>query len=68
MATDTQRSGLDRTLDFIAKCIAIGAGYTCDPATEGLSRYPAPLHNRMIEIGWLAPTSRALSECAVGAS
>jgi hypothetical protein len=33
-----------------------------------LSRYPAPLDSRMIEIGWLTPTSRASSERAVGAS
>jgi len=25
---------LDRTLDFIAKCIAIGAGYTCYPGPK----------------------------------
>src|SRR6478672_4540378 len=30
-----QRSGPDRTLDFIAECIAIGTGYTCHPGSQG---------------------------------
>jgi hypothetical protein len=59
---------LDRTLDFIANVLRSGLATPAIPGTEGLSRYPAPLHNRMIEIGWLAPTSRVSSECAVGAS
>ena len=36
----------DRTLDFIAKYIAIGTGYTCHPGSEGA---PEPIPRTAIQ-------------------
>lgn len=43
---------LDATVEFIANCIAVAAGFTCHPGTEGA---PEPVvrtgYGRMLELG-----------------
>ncbi|HEX8082420.1 MAG TPA: hypothetical protein VF557_19590 [Jatrophihabitans sp.] len=45
-------SDLDWLVQFIANCLAVGAGYTCHPGTEGA---PEPIrrtgYGRMVELG-----------------
>lgn len=50
---EVEAAQLDSLVGFIANCIAVAAGYTCHPGTQGAPPEPLrrPLFPRVVELG-----------------